>query len=149
MDGHRLLDQVSGEFPAGQVTAVAGPSGSGKTTLLQMIAGLVAPTQGSLHIDGKDATHMPASERGIGLVFQSYALFPHLSVAENVAYPLRMRRVPAKRIAADECLIGRAQACRFRTDQQGGRAGVARAVVGRQGQRLVLPRQRAVADLAL
>jgi putative spermidine/putrescine transport system ATP-binding protein len=86
---------------SGEFLTLLGPSGSGKTTLLQMIAGLVAPSQGSLHIDGKDATHMPASERGIGLVFQSYALFPHLSVAENVAYPLRMRRVPAKRIAAD------------------------------------------------
>ncbi|AOB31435.1 ABC transporter [Bordetella sp. H567] len=86
---------------SGEFLTLLGPSGSGKTTLLQMIAGLVAPTEGSLHIDGRDATRMPASERGIGLVFQSYALFPHLTVAENVAYPLRMRRVPARRIADD------------------------------------------------
>jgi putative spermidine/putrescine transport system ATP-binding protein len=85
----------------GEFLTLLGPSGSGKTTLLQMIAGLVAPTEGRLTIDGKDATHMPAGERGIGLVFQSYALFPHLTVAENVAYPLRMRRVPARRIADD------------------------------------------------
>jgi putative spermidine/putrescine transport system ATP-binding protein len=86
---------------SGEFLTLLGPSGSGKTTLLQMIAGLVAPTEGSLHIDGRDATRMPAGERGIGLVFQSYALFPHLTVAENVAYPLRMRRVPAKRIPGD------------------------------------------------
>jgi putative spermidine/putrescine transport system ATP-binding protein len=86
---------------SGEFLTLLGPSGSGKTTLLQMIAGLVAPTEGSLHIDGRDATRMPAGERGIGLVFQSYALFPHLTVTENVAYPLRMRRVPAKQLAAD------------------------------------------------
>jgi len=86
---------------SGEFLTLLGPSGSGKTTLLQMIAGLVAPTEGSLHIDGKDATRMPASERGIGLVFQSYALFPHLTVQENIAYPLRMRKVAAARLAAD------------------------------------------------
>ncbi|WP_369825921.1 ABC transporter ATP-binding protein [Achromobacter sp. HZ34] len=86
---------------SGEFLTLLGPSGSGKTTLLQMIAGLVAPTEGSLEIDGKDATRMPASERGIGLVFQSYALFPHLTVSENVAYPLRMRKVAAAQLAGD------------------------------------------------
>lgn len=83
---------------SGEFLTLLGPSGSGKTTLLQMVAGLVAPTEGSVLIDGVDATHMPAGERGIGLVFQSYALF---HVAENVAYPLRMRRLPEKRIDQD------------------------------------------------
>lgn len=76
----------------GEFLTLLGPSGSGKTTLLQMISGLVEPSGGSLFIDGRDATRLPAGRRGIGLVFQSYALFPHLTVAENVAYPLRMRR---------------------------------------------------------
>lgn len=77
----------------GEFLTLLGPSGSGKTTLLQMISGLVEPSGGSLFIDGRDATHQLAGQRGIGLVFQSYALFPHLTVEENVAYPLRMRRV--------------------------------------------------------
>jgi putative spermidine/putrescine transport system ATP-binding protein len=76
----------------GEFLTLLGPSGSGKTTLLQMISGLVEPSGGSLFIDGRDATRLVAGQRGIGLVFQSYALFPHLTVAENVAYPLRMRR---------------------------------------------------------
>lgn len=76
----------------GEFLTLLGPSGSGKTTLLQMISGLVQPSMGTLLIDGQDATRTPPGERGIGLVFQSYALFPHLSVWDNVAYGLRMRK---------------------------------------------------------
>lgn len=83
------LSVQSGEF-----LTLLGPSGSGKTTLLQMISGLIEPTAGRLILDGVDKTEVPAGERGIGMVFQSYALFPHLTVAENVAYPLRMRSMP-------------------------------------------------------
>jgi len=82
------LDVRDGEF-----LTLLGPSGSGKTTLLQILAGLVEPSGGALFINGKDATHTAAGERGIGMVFQSYALFPHLSVWENIAYPLRMRKM--------------------------------------------------------
>jgi putative spermidine/putrescine transport system ATP-binding protein len=78
---------------AGELLTVLGPSGSGKTTLLQIICGLVEPTAGQLLIDGKDQTHTPAHRRDIGVVFQNYALFPHLTVAENVAFPLQMRRL--------------------------------------------------------
>jgi putative spermidine/putrescine transport system ATP-binding protein len=85
----------------GELLTLLGPSGSGKTTLLQMIAGLVEPSEGQLLIDGQDATWLPPGERGIGMVFQSYALFPHLTVAENVAYPLRMRKVPAQTITTE------------------------------------------------
>lgn len=84
---------------SGEFLTLLGPSGSGKTTLLQLISGLVTPTQGRLFIDGVDATDKSAKERGIGLVFQSYALFPHLTVFENVAYPLRMRRTSKSEIA--------------------------------------------------
>ncbi|MDB5768463.1 MAG: transporter [Collimonas fungivorans] len=76
----------------GEFLTLLGPSGSGKTTLLQIIAGLVEPSDGRLLIDGKDATRKAAGERGIGMVFQSYALFPHMTVWDNVAYPLRMRK---------------------------------------------------------
>lgn len=75
----------------GEFLTLLGPSGSGKTTLLQMISGLVAPTEGRLFIDGKDETDTPVYKRDIGLVFQHYALFPHLTVEENIAFPLRMR----------------------------------------------------------
>ena len=83
---------------AGELLTVLGPSGSGKTTLLQIICGLVEPTAGRLLIDGKDQTHTPAHRRDIGVVFQNYALFPHLTVAENVAFPLQMRRLSAQRV---------------------------------------------------
>ena len=77
---------------AGEFLTLLGPSGSGKTTLLQMISGLVAPSAGRIEIDGRDVTHVEPGKRGIGMVFQSYALFPHMSVWDNVAYGLRMRR---------------------------------------------------------
>ncbi|WP_025601052.1 ABC transporter ATP-binding protein [Burkholderia sp. WSM2230] len=77
---------------AGEFLTLLGPSGSGKTTLLQMISGLVAPSAGRIEIDGRDVTYVEPGKRGIGMVFQSYALFPHMSVWDNVAYGLRMRR---------------------------------------------------------
>src|ERR1700756_5234377 len=71
---------------AGELLAILGPSGSGKTTLLQIICGLVEPSGGRLMIDGNDETDNPADKRDIGVVFQNYALFPHLTVRENVAF---------------------------------------------------------------
>jgi putative spermidine/putrescine transport system ATP-binding protein len=85
---------------AGELLTVLGPSGSGKTTLLQIICGLVEPTAGRLLIDGKDQTHTPAHRRDMGVVFQNYALFPHLTVAENVAFPLQMRHLAAHALKA-------------------------------------------------
>ncbi|VVD74669.1 ABC transporter [Pandoraea capi] len=84
---------------AGEFLTLLGPSGSGKTTLLQMISGLVEPSAGQLLIDGRDATHDAPGKRGIGMVFQSYALFPHMTVWENVAYGLRMRKLPRAELA--------------------------------------------------
>ena len=72
----------------GELIALLGPSGCGKTTTMRAIAGLLAPTSGKVVIDGADVTRTPANKRGIGLVFQSYALFPHLSAFENVAFGL-------------------------------------------------------------
>jgi putative spermidine/putrescine transport system ATP-binding protein len=77
----------------GELLALLGPSGCGKTTTMRAIAGLLAPKSGSIFIDGRDVTHVPANKRGIGLVFQSYALFPHLSAFENVAFGLRLRNL--------------------------------------------------------
>jgi putative spermidine/putrescine transport system ATP-binding protein len=82
----------------GEFLTLLGPSGSGKTTMLLLIAGLMQPDRGELWIDGKLATYMPPHKRDIGMVFQNYALFPHMTVYENIAFPLRMRRVPAAKI---------------------------------------------------
>ena len=92
-DSVTALSPTDLEVQDGEFLTLLGPSGSGKTTLLQIIAGLVEPSGGRLFISGKDATHASAGDRGIGMVFQSYALFPHLSVWENIAYPLRMRKM--------------------------------------------------------
>ena len=90
------LDLREGEF-----LTLLGPSGSGKTTLLMMVAGLIQPDRGEVRIDGRLATYVPSFKRDIGMVFQNYALFPHLTVFENVAFPLRMRRVPEATIARE------------------------------------------------
>ncbi|RCS22704.1 ABC transporter ATP-binding protein [Phyllobacterium salinisoli] len=77
----------------GEFVSLLGPSGCGKTTTLQMIAGLVEPTSGRITLDGRDITHEKPNRRGLGIVFQSYALFPHMTVAQNVAFGLEMRKV--------------------------------------------------------
>ncbi|RUW16508.1 ABC transporter ATP-binding protein, partial [Mesorhizobium sp. M1A.F.Ca.IN.020.06.1.1] len=82
----------------GEFLTLLGPSGSGKTTLLNLIAGATGPTTGAILLDGRDITRMPPRDRGIGMVFQNYALMPHMTVFENVAYPLRARREAAKAI---------------------------------------------------
>jgi len=88
------LDNVSLEIEAGEFITLLGPSGSGKTTLLMALAGFVSPESGSIHFGQEEVTMTPPHKRGLGMVFQNYALFPFKSVAENVAYPLSVRRVP-------------------------------------------------------
>ncbi|NEV02203.1 ABC transporter ATP-binding protein [Bradyrhizobium uaiense] len=90
--GFRAVDHVTIDIAAGEFVTVLGPSGSGKTTVLMMIAGLVEPSAGAITIGGRDVTHLRPQHRNLGVVFQSYALFPHLTAAENIAFPLRMRR---------------------------------------------------------
>lgn len=89
----RAVDDVSFDIRAGEFLTLLGPSGSGKTTLLMMLAGFTRPTQGSIHIADQEIVHLPPHKRNIGMVFQNYALFPHMSVAENVAYPLKLRKI--------------------------------------------------------
>ncbi len=88
------LDDVTLEAPGGQLTALLGPSGCGKTTLLRIIAGLEFPDAGQVHFEGQDATARSARQRNVGFVFQHYALFRHMSIFENVAFSLRVRKRP-------------------------------------------------------
>jgi putative spermidine/putrescine transport system ATP-binding protein len=124
---------------AGELLAVLGPSGSGKTTLLQIICGLIEPSSGRLVIDDRDETDNPADKRDIGVVFQNYALFPHLTVRENVAFPLQMRRTRAAevriRVEATLAMVGLSDfASRFPRELSGGqqqRVALARCFVYR------------------
>ncbi len=92
------VDDVNLEVNTGELVTILGPSGCGKTTTLRMIAGVEYPTSGSILIGDKDVAKIPPNKRGLSMVFQSYALFPHLTIYENVAYGLRVQKLPAKEI---------------------------------------------------
>lgn len=92
--GAAAVDKVSFSVEGGQFVALLGPSGCGKSTTLRLIAGLEDTTGGTITIGGRDVTHAQPSQRGIAMVFQNYALFPHLSVAENISFGLQVRKVP-------------------------------------------------------
>jgi len=109
-EGKPLLNDVSFAVPEGETICLLGASGSGKSTLLRIIAGLEEPESGFISFNGRDLTSTPAHLRDFGLVFQDYALFPHLDVNENVAFGLKMRRLPqgeiAERVANSLELVG-------------------------------------------
>src|SRR5881227_2104846 len=90
----RAVDAISFEFDPGTLNVLLGPSGCGKSTTLRLIAGLETADEGRIFIAGRDVTRLPPAARNIAMVFQSYALFPHLSVAENIVFGLRVRNVP-------------------------------------------------------
>ena len=109
-----VCDDLSLDVPAGELVALLGPSGSGKTTLLRIVAGLEVPDAGRIHFHGEDATDVPVRERGVGFVFQHYALFGHMTVAENVAFGLRVKpreQRPAEREIRERVrhLLGKVQ----------------------------------------
>jgi putative spermidine/putrescine transport system ATP-binding protein len=132
-----VVDNVSAAIPPGQFFSLLGPSGSGKTTTLMMIAGFVTPDSGLIEMDGADITRTQAERRGLGMVFQNYAIFPHLNVYENIAFPLRARRTPEPEIRrrVEEALeLVRLDrfATRFARQLSGGqqqRVAIARAIV--------------------
>ena len=97
---HVALAALDLEIEGGEFVALLGPSGCGKSTALNCIAGLIAPTSGTISLDGRPLDDIPSEKRGFGVVFQSYALFHHMTVRANVAFGLRMRRLPRERIAA-------------------------------------------------
>src|SRR5687768_17907056 len=96
----QALDDVSLEVPAGSLTALLGPSGSGKSTLLRVIAGLEQPDSGEIVISGEDATGVAPQKRGVGFVFQHYAAFKHMTVRDNDAFGLTIRKRPKPEIRA-------------------------------------------------
>jgi ABC-type sugar transport system ATPase subunit len=107
---NRVLGEVSLEIADGELLVLVGPSGCGKSTLLRCVAGLEAPSRGAVAIDGRDVTRSEPRDRDIAMVFQSYALYPHLSVRENLAFGLKMRKTPGKeieaRVAAAAAMLG-------------------------------------------
>jgi sulfate transport system ATP-binding protein len=137
------LETVSLEVPEGSLTALLGPSGSGKSTLLRIIAGLEFPDRGSIHIDGRDVSLLTPQKRGIGFVFQHYAPFNHMSVRDNVAFGLKIRKRPKTEIRTkvDELLelVGLAKWASQRPSQ----------LSGGQRQRMALARALAVAPRVL
>jgi len=94
------VDRLNLDIAKGELIALLGPSGCGKTTTMRAITGLMRPASGRITLDGADITYLPANKRQLGLVFQSYALFPHLSVYENVAFGLRLKRLDGKALDA-------------------------------------------------
>ncbi|MBL8832808.1 MAG: ABC transporter ATP-binding protein [Rhodospirillales bacterium] len=130
----KAVDDVSLDVANGEFLVLLGPSGCGKTTTLRTIAGFVEPTSGSVRLDGKDVTDLPPWKRNAGLVFQSYALFPHLTVSQNVAFGLEMRKIPKADMPARI-----AEALRLvRLDHLGER--LPRQLSGGQQQRVALAR---------
>jgi sulfate transport system ATP-binding protein len=97
-DEFTALDDVSFEVPAGSLTALLGPSGSGKSTMLRVIAGLEHPDAGEVWLDDREVTRLPPQERGVGFVFQHYAAFKHMTVADNIAFGLKIRHRPSAEI---------------------------------------------------
>src|SRR5690606_3067126 len=96
----RAVSDFNLQVHKGEMLALLGPSGCGKTTTLRMLAGFVPVSSGSILLEGRDITSTPPFRRNIGMVFQGYALFPHMNVSENVAFGLRMRKLPAMEIEA-------------------------------------------------
>jgi putrescine transport system ATP-binding protein len=131
----RAVDNVSLNVEAGEFFGLLGPSGSGKTTLLRMIAGFEAPDSGRIVIDGADVTEAPPYRRPVNMMFQSYALFPHLDVARNIAFGLRQegmeRRRRERRVAEMLALVQMSQYARRRPHELSGgqkqRVALARA----------------------
>jgi putative spermidine/putrescine transport system ATP-binding protein len=138
------VDGVDLEVKRGEFITLLGPSGSGKTTTLRMVAGFTAQSSGSIQIDGLDMSHVPPYRRDVGMVFQNYALFPHMTAAQNVAFPLEMRdttKAEIKRRVADALQLVQlpSHGARYPRQLSGGqqqRIALARAVVF--GPRLLL-----------
>ncbi len=133
----KALDNVSIDVKSGEFVTLLGPSGSGKTTLLMVLAGFVRPDSGSVKFGDEEVIRKPPHKRGVGMVFQNYALFPHMNVLNNVAFPLKLRRVAqdeiAERVQGALDLVQLGDLGQRRIDQLSGgqrqRVALARAIV--------------------
>ncbi len=136
-DKKTVIPDISLRLDQGEFVTLLGPSGCGKTTLLRLIAGLERPDQGTILLNGADITSLPAEQRPVGTVFQNYALFPHMSVADNVSFSLRMQRRPAteirQRVTEVLAMVQLEDFAGYRPSQLSGgqqqRVAIARAVI--------------------
>ncbi|MEM5461139.1 carbohydrate ABC transporter ATP-binding protein (CUT1 family) [Paraburkholderia sp. BL6669N2] len=135
-DGHTIMADLNVVFEPGELTVVLGPSGCGKSTLLRIVAGLEPVTHGRILIGGEDVTLRPPGERGCSMVFQHYALYPHMSVSDNIGYALTLAGLPRterqRRIADAASMLGLTELLKRRPDQLSGgqrqRVAIARAI---------------------
>lgn len=135
-DGHTVMADLNVVFEPGELTVVLGPSGCGKSTLLRIVAGLESVTHGRILIGGEDVTLRAPGERGCAMVFQHYALYPHMSVADNIGYALKLAGLPSmerqRRIADAASMLGLTELLKRRPDQLSGgqrqRVAIARAI---------------------
>ena len=125
----KALDNVTLDFPDGQFFGLLGPSGSGKTTLLRCIAGFVYPDVGSVMVGGESVERVPVEKREIGMMFQSYALFPNMSVADNIGFGLKVRQMSRAEITGrvGEALEQFQEALRLNPGDESARQNAARA----------------------
>lgn len=154
--GHLILDNISLEVPLGEFFALLGPSGCGKTTLLRLIAGLEHVDRGKIFLGDQEITHQPIHKRKINVVFQNYALFPHLSVFNNIAYPLAIAGCPKEEIESKVHKLLKvfhldAQTTKHPSELSGGqqqRVAIARAIIG-EPEVLLLDEPLAALDFKL
>ena len=132
--GVEALIDLELDVPDGTFLALLGPSGCGKTTALRILAGLEEPTSGSVFLGDRDVTRLQPKDRDVAMVFQSYALYPHMSVADNIAYPLRVRKVPKPERAERVAEVARMLSIDGLLDR------MPRALSGGQRQRVALAR---------
>jgi sulfate transport system ATP-binding protein len=103
---HTVVDQVSLDVNDGELVVLLGSSGSGKSTILRLVAGLILPDEGRIMLSGVDITHLPPQRRGLGFVFQNYSIFPNMTIAENIEFGMKIRKVPLReRKARSEHLL--------------------------------------------
>jgi ABC-type nitrate/sulfonate/bicarbonate transport system ATPase subunit len=141
----KAVDRISFATPSGKLVVLLGPSGCGKSTTLRMVAGLDTPSEGRILIDGRDVTSLAPAERRISMVFQSYALFPHLSVRENILFGVKVRKEPAadhgKRLARVAELLGLGALLERKPSQLSGgqqqRVALGRAIIAETKVRLM------------
>ena len=138
-----VIDNINLTIPQGQMVTLLGPSGCGKTTILRLVAGLEKPSEGQIYIDGEDVTHRSIQQRDICMVFQSYALFPHMSLGENVGYGLKMPGISRAEVKA------RVKEALAMVDLEGFEDRYVDQISGGQQQRVLLARALCAASQLL